>query len=287
MPLDEDKYPEETGRRRFVKGVVGSAALASVTAAGGAAVTTATNRSGAGGGPTEYVAIELVGGPAPRGMPMIPIRVQDNGEITGVWPDVEEVQRAGQTVQVAQQDVGGITYSSTWFQYCGVQQYPTVRPGLEADNRLLATPGTYDWMGDMDKGQPLTIDDFSDYREWGNGIGRSGLGKPAMCDWRKNDQGRSLPVQIIRSPEVPKMINGEGKYSEIPGDVRSFIDAASDENFIGFLDKCTHFCCVPQGFKTTTDAGAADAVYCQCHQSVYDPFNPLKKQFIALPRPEE
>ena len=287
MPLDEDKYPQETGRRRFVKGVVGSAALASVSAAGGAAITTATNRSGAGGGTTQFIGIENTAGPAPRGMPIVPVQINDSGELEGLWPEVSETQSGGQTVTVAEQDVGGTTYSSTWFQYCGVQQYPTVRPDLEADNRFVAEPGTYDWMSDMEQGQPLTVDDFSDYQDWGNGIGRSGLGKPAMGKWRQNEEGRSLPIQVIRSPEVPKMAAGEGKYSEIPSDVRSFIDAATEQSFMAYLDKCTHFCCVPQGFKTTGDAGAADAVYCQCHQSVYDPFSPVRKQFIALPRPEE
>ncbi len=282
MPLDEDKYPQETGRRRFVKGVVGSAALGSVTAAGGAAVTTATNRSGAGGGTTQYIGIELIDGPAPRGLPYIPVRINDNNELTGLWPESEE----GDTGPVAQTDIGGTTYSTTWFQYCGVQQYPTVRPEKEADNRFASEPGTYDWQGEIDQGAPLTVSDFDDYQEWGNGIGTAGIGKPAMVKWRNNDEGRPLPVQVIRSPEVPKMINGEGKYSSLSSGVRSFIDAATEENFIAWLDKCTHFCCVPQGFKTTSDAGAEDLVYCQCHQSVYDPYSPTQLQFVALPRPE-
>jgi Rieske Fe-S protein len=32
--------------------------------------------------------------------------------------------------------------------------------------------------------------------------------------------------------------------------------------------------------------GAADDIYCQCHQSVYDPFNIIQESFVALPRPE-
>jgi Rieske Fe-S protein len=287
MPLDEDKYPQETGRRRFVKGVVGSAALASVSAAGAASLNTATSPSGAGGGPTQFIGIELLRGPAPRGMPIVPVTVDSSGEIGGYWPEVQEVESGGRTTTIAAEELGGITYSSSWFQYCGVQSYASAQPETEANNSFMAKPGTYEWQADQSTDTALTVDDFSDYREWGNGIGKSGLGKPAMAEWRQNEEGRPLPVQLIRSPEVPKLINGEGKYSEIPGSVRSFVDAATEENIIAWMDKCTHFCCVPQGFKTTTDAGAENHVYCQCHQSVYDPFSPVQKQFIALPRPEE
>jgi nitrite reductase/ring-hydroxylating ferredoxin subunit len=222
-------------------------------------------------------------------MPMIPIEVTSSGELRGVWPPTEEVQQAGRTVTVARMDVGGLTYSSSWFQYCGVQQYEGAQPGVDANNFMLASQGAYDWMGDIESGARLTVDMFEDYREWGNGIGRSGLGKPAVANWRVPDEGRAMPVQVLRSPEVPKIANGEGQYSEIPGDVRSFFDAATDQSFMAWLSKCTHFCCAP-GFKTLGESarfGGENAVYCQCHQSIYDPFSPVRTQFIALPRPEE
>jgi Rieske Fe-S protein len=284
MPVD-DKYPPETGRRRFVKGVVGSAALASVTAGAGATLNAATSSTGAGGGTTQFIGIEIQDGPAPRGMPIIPVEISGSGEIQGVWPEVEEIEEGGRTIQVAETDIGGTTYSSTWFQYCGVQQYKGTQPAAEANNTFLVKTGKYDWMSDLSAGSPLTLDMFSDYREWGNGIGKAGLGKPAMADWRNTDDGRPLPVQVIRSPEVPKMANGEGKYSELPGSVQSFISAATQDSVMAFLAKCTHFCCVP-GFKTSEYGSADDAVYCQCHQSIYDPYSPTQYQFVALPRPD-
>jgi len=45
-----DKYPAESGRRRFVKGVVGGAALSGVGAMGSATVNTLTTSGGVGGG---------------------------------------------------------------------------------------------------------------------------------------------------------------------------------------------------------------------------------------------
>ena len=286
MPADQDKYPAASGRRRFVKGVVGSAALAGVTAGGAAAINTATNPSGAGGGPTQFIGIENTAGPAPRGMPIIPIEINDSGELQGVWPEVGEVTQGGRTLTVAQQDVGGTSYSSTWFQYCGLQGFPSVEPTSEADNRILSAGG-YDWLADVEEGTPLTVDMFDDYEQWGNGIGRSGLGKPASGTWRNMEGSRPLPVQVLRTPEIPKMVAGEGRYSDIPGAVRDFLEAATAQDFMLWLNKCTHFCCTPSGFKSSGYDGAEDAAYCQCHQSIYDPFSPVQKQFVALPRPQE
>ena len=77
----DDKYPKVSGRRRFVKGVVGGAALAGIGTATSGTVNTMTNPSGAGGGVTEYFGIEKLFGPAPRGMPQIPVVIDDDGEI--------------------------------------------------------------------------------------------------------------------------------------------------------------------------------------------------------------
>ena len=187
-----------------------------------------------------------------------------------------------------------VTYSSTWFQYCGIQQYEGTQPDADQDNFFRAAGGApYEWMGDVDAGTKLTVDMFSDYESWSNLTDKT-LGKPAKGSWRsEGDDAKTMPIQVIRSPEIPKMINGEQTqfrdYSQLPQSTRGFIEAATEENFIAWLNKCTHFCCVP-GFKElagSTNFGGADQVYCQCHQSVYDPFTPVRKQFVALPRPEE
>ncbi|MFB6311264.1 MAG: ubiquinol-cytochrome c reductase iron-sulfur subunit, partial [Salinirussus sp.] len=147
-------------------------------------------------------------------MPIVPIEIQD-GVLRGVWPELTEVQRGGRTVTVAQQDIGGTTYSSTWFQYCGLQGFPSVQPAADADNRFLATSG-YEWLEDIEEGEPLRVEMFDDYESWGNGIGRSGLGKPARGTWRNMEDSRPVPIQVLRTPELPRMINGEGRYSSIP-----------------------------------------------------------------------
>ncbi|MWG33307.1 Rieske 2Fe-2S domain-containing protein [Halomarina oriensis] len=278
---DDDKYPNETGRRRFVKGVVGAGALAAVGTGGAAAVGTATNRSGSGGGITSFRGIENTDGPAPRGMPIVPVEVGDDGVISGVWPEVQEVDEGGQTIQVAEMDIGGVTYSTEWFQYCGVQTYEGIEPGYESDNILRSAPSpppAYTWQTEAySGGDPLNIADFEDYRTYGNGIGSSGLGKPAMATWRSQDTESTIPVQVLRSPRVEEMAQND-----------EFVAAATDQGVMAWLDKCTHFCCVPafKGYEGSAGFDAEDRVYCQCHQSVYNPFSIVESSFVSLPRPE-
>ncbi|MEF8826930.1 MAG: ubiquinol-cytochrome c reductase iron-sulfur subunit, partial [Halapricum sp.] len=228
-----------------MKGVVGSAALGSVATGTAATVDMATSAAGAGGGITEYFAIENTDGPAPRGMPIIPIEINSDDEIYGVWPEVETVNRQGRQVAVAETDIGGTTYSSTWFQYCGVQTYEGIQPDADQDNAFRSAGGTYDWQDDIDDGTVMTVDMFDDYEEWGNDIGQAGLGKPAVANWRSDGDVQTIPVQVLRSPEVSKMIDGEGKYSSLSGQARSFLEAATQNDVMAWLNKCTHFCCVP------------------------------------------
>ncbi len=277
-----DKYPGESGRRRFVKGVVGSATLASVGTGAAASIEVTTASTGQGGGITQYKAIENTAGPAPRGMPMVPIEIDDEGFIKGVWPDLQTITEAGREITVARTEDfkgSGTTYSSAWFQYCGVQTYEGIQPEFESDNYLKASPGTYDWQDEVySKGDRLNVADFDDYEEWGNGIGRPGVGKPGIASWRSEGTESTAPVQVMRSPRVEEMA------AEDP-----WMDAATEQGVMAWLDKCTHFCCVP-GFKAFEDSSkfdAEDAVYCQCHQSVYDPFSVQTKSFVALPRPGE
>ncbi len=276
---DADKYPSESGRRRFVKGVVGAGVLAGVGTGAAAAINTATSPTGAGGGITTFKGIANTDGPAPRGMPIIPVEVQDDGTIQGIWPDVKEVEEAGQTIQVAEMELGGTTYSSEWFQYCGVQTYAGIQPSYESDNVFRAAPSPpYAWQEEaLSAGDPLNISAFEDYRTFNTGVGRAGLGKPAMATWRSQDTENTIPVQVLRAPQVERLAEED-----------EFMAAATDQGVMAWLDKCTHFCCVPayKAYAQAANFGAANKVYCQCHQSVYDPFQIVTKSFVALPRPE-
>ena len=279
--VDADKYPVESDRRRFVKGVVGSAAVATVAATGAAAVDTATAPAGAGGGIRQFFGIDRTDGPAPRGMPLIPVELDDDGNLVGIWPEVEEREDEGRTIQVAEMELGGLTYTSEWFHYCGKQNSAAVEPGADMDNFIrYAEASQYEWQtAEAPGGEPVNIEHFEDYEEWGNEIGQDGIGKPAHANWRSVDLGpaEQLVVQVIRSP----LIEDAAAEDEWLADY-------TDEGFMAFLNVCTHFCCVP-GYKVTQEAerfDAGDGIYCQCHQSVYDPFTIRQQQFVALPRPD-
>ncbi|WP_368410839.1 ubiquinol-cytochrome c reductase iron-sulfur subunit [Halomarina pelagica] len=268
-----------------MKGVVGAGVLAGAGTGAAAALGTATAPIGSGGGITKFVGIENTDGPAPRGMPVIPVEIADDGTIQGLWPEVKTKEEAGQTFEVAETELGGVTYSSEWFQYCGVQTYSGIQPSADQDNAFLSSADSpYEWQAEIPEGEPLNVSMFDDYKNFDTGVGRPGLGKPAMATWRSKDveASETIPVQVVRSDDVIEMRQQDGPIAE-------FIRAATTETgFMAWLDKCTHFCCVP-AFKAYPDSAkfnAENKVYCQCHQSVYAPYSWVQKSFVALPRPE-
>ena len=269
-----------------MKGVVGASALGATGVTGASAIKLTTSSSGEGGGATQYFGIENVAGPAPRGMPQIPIEIDDEGYLKGVWPEGPKPRTVnGQQVSPPTEQIGGYTYTSEWFQYCGVQTYAGLAPDADQDNFLrVADSAGYEWMSDLSAGDRLNVDDFEDYETWNNEIGQAGIGKPAMATWRSQDLSpqETIPVQVLRSTRIEELANGGSEYAD-------WVNASTQDGFIAWLNKCTHFCCVP-GFKASDQSarfGAANEVYCPCHQSVYDPFSIDRLQFTALPRPED
>ncbi len=265
-----------------MKGVVGGAALSAFAAAGAAGINLTTSPTGEGGGLIEYYGVNVVGGPAPRPMPQIPIEIDDEGNVLGVWPPVREVTRQGETVAVAQMRLGDITYSSEWFQYCGVETFPGLEPTADRDNHFrYAESSQYDWQNqEVSPGDPVNVDDFADYRTWGNEIGQPGVGKPASVTWRSEgaDAASTIPVLLIRSDRIGQAARDD-----------AWLRASTREGFVAILNKCTHFCCVP-GYKIDPASARFDAeneIYCPCHQSVYNPFTIIRQSFVAFPRPEE
>ena len=285
-----DTYPEDSDRRRFVKGVVGAGALSGVVGASTSMIDLATTAAGAGGGPMNYMGIELVGGPAPRGMPQIPVELDEDGYLRGIWPDVDTIELEGQEIPIAEEELGGVTYDTAWFQYCGSQNHSSIQPDASRDNYFrYSAEGPYDWQNqEVNAGDRVHVDHFDDYQNWGNVIGSDGVGKPALVSWRSQEDEleegeRPLAVQLIRSP----LVEDRADYDNPDDD---WLGASTDSGFIAVHNQCTHFCCVP-GYKDPGQPDSAaydaeDAIYCQCHQSVYDPFTIVEQSMVALPRPD-
>lgn len=279
MDGDSDSHSAGPKRREFLKGFVGGMGLG--VAGTGAVVVSGTTISALGGddGQPTYVAIEDVGGPAPRGMPQIPITIDTNGYLKGVWPTENE---AGGNP--AKTTIGGVTYSSSWFQYCGGRTSPGLDADADRDNYLRAASGSpYSWQetADTSAGDRLHIDDFSDYTDWTNGIGKSGLGKPAMATWRSVDllPEQSIPVHVLRSTRVEGLFDPDHPLSE-------WIQATTANGFIAWLNRCTNHCCVPgfKAFSQSAEYGGEDLVYCQCFGSLYDPFSLVTESLADLQR---
>jgi len=156
--------------------------------------------------------IEKTGGPAPRGLPQVPVEVTDDGYIRGIWPETQTITQEGQEIQVAQEQLGGKTYTGAWYQYCGVESQENIEPDYEAeDNLFRAAPGKYDWMDEVyDEGERIHIDDFDDYDEWGNRIGDDGVGKPASVTWRSQNAETALNVNVIRSSRIEEAVENSG-----------------------------------------------------------------------------
>jgi len=226
--------------------------------------------------------IEKTGGPAPRGLPQVPVEVTDDGYIRGIWPETQTITQEGQEIQVAQEQLGGKTYTGAWYQYCGVESQENIEPDYEAeDNLFRAAPGKYDWMDEVyDEGERIHIDDFDDYDEWGNGIGDDGVGKPASVTWRSQNAETALNVNVIIRRRIEEAVENSGD---------EWLEASTDQGFVAYLNVCTHFCCIPD-YKVLEESArydAANGVYCVCHQSVYNPFTLEEALFIARPRPDE
>ena len=218
----DDKYPAESGRRRFVKGVVGGAALAGVGATGAVSINTLTTSSGAGGGPVEAMVIENTAGPAPRGMPQIPIEIDDDGFIKGIWPEIQTETVEGVEVEVARQDMpGDVTYSQEWFQYCGLESNNALDPSYESDNYFVQDPGGgYEWQSDKSEGDRFNISEFDDYTEWQSaaGIGSAGIGKAANAIWRSGESSNPLPITILRSEAIEEAARAPCLADSFTGD---------------------------------------------------------------------
>jgi Rieske Fe-S protein len=255
----EDPFaPRKDGmnRRAFVKTAVAAAAVGAVGATGAGLVVPLSTAGGLKIRRFPYLGARRVDGPAPQGVPLIPIKINDAGEIEGV-PELEEPP-------------SGIEHSLEWYRYCGHDQSPAFQKGHTDDNvlRYFSNPakvakaavdlGAPLWYANK-LGQKVVADDFKDQPP--------GTGAPFR--WRSEDlEGNDIVTGIIIKVDTGQM-RGEDAKAFMAGDL------------VAFSSYCAHFCCVP-GFKESKEAVAADwfdNMYCTCHNSVYDPLQIRKYKF--------
>ena len=252
-------------RRSFVKTCVGVAAGGAIAASGlGMAAGLAIPRK-PGGSLIRYFGAHRVAGPAPRGVPYIPVTVEDGvfvGKPTIQGPDGAEINVLD------------------WYKYCGHAGAPGLQPNFTRDNTLTyfekedykkLTPWFKDYYG-----QPIRPEHFP-----GDGFG-------AAFVWRSKGQSGAniLSGVLIKAParelryvtsavSPAKPLKDEAEYQFV-------LDNVFHEGFVGVSTFCTHFCCVP-GYRENEGLArprnAWDNMFCTCHNSNYNHRQPVAYTF--------
>lgn len=254
-------------RRRFVKMSMSAAAAgaaAGTTAGLGRALVEPRPPRGA---PVPYYGAHRVDGPAPRGVPFIPVRVTDAGAFEGrpVIPSPD----------------GDATLSVLdWYRYCDHGRAPGLDPERDADDTLRyfvvddPTRTVRPWF-DPKRGEPVRPVDFPDV-EFG-----------ASFAWRSvGAEGRDVLTGVlvrypldalarVTRPKPPARALDDAEWAFL---MEHVFAQAGDSVFIAVSSFCTHFCCTP-GYKHTDAAKPKNAwaqVFCACHGSVFEPREPVR-----------
>lgn len=246
-------------RRTFVKGCV-TASIAGTALAAGYSM---ANPLSLGGGATKtvhYFGTKKVGGPAPRGIPTLPLTFASDGSISG------SPTLAGQNIL-------------DWYHYCGHSQAPGLQTTYTGDEKLyyfvskdkIAT-GYDPWYRDHIPaeggfGDPVNVKDFASYA---NASTKDDVHGAAVA-WRsKGQSGKNIVTGVLlRIPDSMKaLVAYEGADPTLVG------QAGLADGFLAFVTFCTHFCCVPGWHEAdlAKAQGAWDDIFCTCHGSQYDPF---------------
>lgn len=257
-------------RRSFVKACVTTAGVGALAASGlGLAAGLEIPRK-AGLPPVRYFGTHRVAGPAPRGIPYIPIAVE-NGTFVG------------KPVIPAPDGSGDIT-ALDWYKYCGHSGAPGLQLDSTNDNTLtylakeeyehLITPWFKEHLGKPVKPEHFLADSFG-----------------AAFKWRSEGQTGSsvLTGVIIRAPKAellrvestvpPAKPISEEEYKWVLENV--FCEHEGNV-YVGVSSFCTHFCCAPgyrEAEKLARPRAAWDNIFCTCHNSNYNYREPVAFTF--------
>lgn len=253
MAEEESPFVEEpeTGvdRRSFVKGALGAATLGVAGAAGFGMFKQAAIVKPSNIRPVTYLGAKVLSGsPAPRGLPLMPVRINEEG-LVEVIPEDDD------------------TNYLDWYRYCSHENAPGLaNPDFTQDNTIeyflteekLVVAGDEAierWWYAEKLEQPIRARDFAN-RPFGDG---------AAFRWRSQGQSGNDVITGI----LLKLDPAEFNLSE--EELSKYMDM--ETNLIAFSSFCTHFCCVP-GWKEDPSAdklGFWDMIFCTCHNSRYDP----------------
>lgn len=279
-------------RRSFVKACVTTAGVGALAASGlGLAAGLAIPRK-PGLPPVRYFGTHRVAGPAPRGLPYIPIEVKD-----GVF--VGKTTLAGRAGILGMETDDEINVLE-WYKYCGHSGAPGLKPDFTDDNKLTylskdeyeekITPWFKAYLPPPTKpgeqrelGQPIKTEHFA-----ADGFG-------AAFEWRSDGIPLGIGVLtgvIIRAPKseltrVESTVPPAKPISQEEFDwVKREVFAEHEGNvYVAVSSFCTHFCCAP-GYreleKLARPRAAWDNLFCTCHNSNYNYREPVWFTFAPV-----
>jgi len=258
-------------RRAFVKTCVGVAGAGALAASGLSMAAGLAIPRRAGGALIRYYGAHRVGGPAPRGVPLIPITVEDGkfvGKIT--VPTFDKDKGAATT------DPNSVHHILDWYKYCGHAGAPGLKPDFTKDNTLTyfiadeklksITPWFKDLLGQPIKPKHFPADNFGASFIW-RSKGQTGPNVLTGVIMKAEPEGKPLGPAYQTAPKAPgKALKSKDEYDFVRKNVHH-------EQFVALSTFCAHFCCIP-GFKEAESLArprdAWDNVFCTCHNSNYN-----------------
>lgn len=265
--MDEADPPHGWTRRAFVKGCV-AASAAGVALMGGGALVGSAALPIPPGRRVDYVGCTVVGGPAPQGLPLLALRVDEDGALRGV-PEPE-----------------GFGSSLDWYRYCGHAAAPGLQDGWDGDERL-----RYHWARDKEPAIEVyraegERPDAGWFLDRADGVVRPehlrevGWGAPVR--WRSEGERGAAIVSAIVLRVDPAQLRITGTAAAPLRE--AFLAPLPDGSaMLAFVSFCKHLCCLPGWHESTLarQFDAVDRIYCACHHSRYDPLA-LRPDFFML-----
>lgn len=242
--MDEEERPSQLSRRQFVKTAVVAGAVGAAAASGSLGLV-ALSKGGERPPAFDYVGVKVLpDSKAPRGIPLIPVLVNDGGEVEGRPTHLD------------------------WYRYCGRKGAPGLAADFPTDNvfryavdpKVLAdakAEGIDVWF-EPRVGQKLLAADFKE------------VGQGAPCVWRSEGHEATNPLTAL----VVK-VDTSGYEPEV---AREF----APDGLLGVFATCAHFCCVPtwrSSKQPPYGTGHWDDITCHCHGSWYSVKDLVKYPF--------
>jgi hypothetical protein len=190
-------------------------------------------------------------GPAPQGIPLIPVIVNADGVIEGV-PENKK---------------SDVKHNLDWYKYCSHEKSPGLTLGFTQDNKFRYFALKEKFASAKAQGFNLWYENLLDQEVRADHFKNIGDGAPIR--WRSEGQVQNNIVTGIIIKIDP---------SKVKGAPEGFVwDNKDGTGFIAVVSFCAHFCCVPGYLEnnspkaTEPGKGVNDTViYCSCHDSRYD-----------------